>query len=575
MCLAFSHDGRFLTSCGDAHDERMFIWDVHAGTIVVWVTLNPNPTEAVLFGGFVRDIKRRDTHIYQMATCGRKGVVLWAVDVVKGEALGVPAQQMAHTVQSRLYISLAFSKDGDWLYAGSSTGDVACISLRTKNLHASVQVCGKGACAMTCLPDGELVVGGGDGTVTLLAGKGIDFEAVKRVTLDGPILTLRPSPDDAEVIVASAEGSVIRLGSQDLNFQVLSHNPGEALNFVRFPAGMSDCFLSGDRGGYMTCWDQDGWVARFKRFLWQKVAPTCADASTEVALTGWTDGRVRCYDMSRGLELWHLDYAQKEGVTSVELSKNQRFFVTSGEDGSVRIFQMKTREMAGHLQGHTARVSRALLSADNQQVVSVGRDRTMMLWDLRTQKRLTSHFVRGGGINGVCLSPSDPNVAVTISQPREMMWWDFRSPKPTRTLVMEKEQLSIAASKSIGTRPYVAVGGSDRIVRLFDMDEGRHLVSGEAHTAGVSSLDFSADDKQIVSAGLDQTLCIWNFFPSGSVGAVTGGAGQGQGVPDPQECDGGEDGGGNIPPPSDEVGEGTQEGGLMNTADLLQGSTLN
>ncbi|CAJ1432778.1 unnamed protein product, partial [Effrenium voratum] len=55
--LAFSHDDRFLISCGDIVDQRVFMYDTNSGLIIAWAQLAPKPTICVIGGGMVRDIK--------------------------------------------------------------------------------------------------------------------------------------------------------------------------------------------------------------------------------------------------------------------------------------------------------------------------------------------------------------------------------------------------------------------------------------------------------------------------------------------------------------------------------------
>ena len=55
----------------------------------------------------------------------------------------------------------------------------------------------------------------------------------------------------------------------------------------------------------------------------------------------------------------------------------------------------------------------------------------------------------------------------------------------------------------------VAVGGSDGSVRLWDVRDGRELVTLRGHIAVVDSLDFRSDGSQLVSAGSDGTVRVW------------------------------------------------------------------
>ena len=66
--LAFSHDDSLLISAGNSLDGKFFVWNTSNGHIVsslkVASQLFPDGVSAISFGGFVKDIKLRNTTNY-------------------------------------------------------------------------------------------------------------------------------------------------------------------------------------------------------------------------------------------------------------------------------------------------------------------------------------------------------------------------------------------------------------------------------------------------------------------------------------------------------------------------------
>jgi WD40 repeat protein len=50
------------------------------------------------------------------------------------------------------------------------------------------------------------------------------------------------------------------------------------------------------------------------------------------------------------------------------------------------------------------------------------------------------------------------------------------------------------------------------IVRIYDYNTGQFITQCKAHSNSIMSVKFSPDDKQLVSAGTDGLVAIWNVF---------------------------------------------------------------
>ncbi|OJA03779.1 WD40 repeat domain-containing protein, partial [Bathymodiolus thermophilus thioautotrophic gill symbiont] len=78
-------------------------------------------------------------------------------------------------------------------------------------------------------------------------------------------------------------------------------------------------------------------------------------------------------------------------VSSVAISADNRFIVSAGYDKTVRLWDRKTQQPIGPpLQGHSDWVCSVAISADNRFIVSAGNDKTVRLWDRKTQQPIGS-----------------------------------------------------------------------------------------------------------------------------------------------------------------------------------------
>lgn len=311
---------------------------------------------------------------------------------------------------------------------------------------------------------------------------------------------------------------------------------------------MSDAFATISKDNTVRVWDLNdyhvSWWARID--LPAGVEPTCLCWAIGCLFSGWTDGRIRCalhrssvlprcpparlpapavprltllrrrrchyVNSPSGTKdsLWQIDGAHANGVTAIAMSESEKFFVSGGEDGEIRLWDIKTREMVSHLKEHNSRVTGLALCSDHVHALSCSRDRCIFVWDLRQEKHVASNVQRMGGINAVALHPNNRNM-LSVGQEKKVTFWELNKPDPVRMIspAHDGEALCIAVSSN---GKVAASGGTDDMVKLWDVATGQLLAEGVGHSGHIYGLKFSPDDRQLVSVGADGNALVWNVY---------------------------------------------------------------
>lgn len=196
QALAFSTDGKLLASVGGPEDGNLIVWDMSNGCIVSSAARISPGTCCASFGGFIKDIKRRDTDHYLLCTAGSDGLVLWDLDPYSGEMFPLKLTGEARATITRAITAVAFSQDNELLYGATTSGDYVIASMKSHKIAQAVSATRMGLNAIAALDHGGVAIGCGDATVKLFAANG-DFRA--HVQLDGSVVGLSLSPDRLEV----------------------------------------------------------------------------------------------------------------------------------------------------------------------------------------------------------------------------------------------------------------------------------------------------------------------------------------------------------------------------------------
>lgn len=136
-------------------------------------------------------------------------------------------------------------------------------------------------------------------------------------------------------------------------------NHTDAVVFLTYPCGVSDKFASSSEDGTIRLWDiSQDYTVNTRCFAPNAGFPLCMTYTDEIVLSGWQDGKIRMFSTETGKLIWQIDNAHKGGVYSICLGKNLKFFCSGGNEGEVRVWEMKSREMVSHLKEHTSRITK-------------------------------------------------------------------------------------------------------------------------------------------------------------------------------------------------------------------------
>ena len=169
--------------------------------------------------------------------------------------------------------------------------------------------------------------------------------------------------------------------------------------------------------------------------------------------------------------------------------------------------------MVSHLKEHTSKITSLQLMYDDVHLVTVSRDKSMLTWDLKSDKRIASQTQRIGGINTLDVT-RDANIVLTAGQEKKINKWDLRQTQPIASIDAgpppESDEITALAVSHDGR--YFATGGTKEVIRIWDVQSMALVAEGHGHSNTISCIAWAYDNKQIISTGKDNCTMIWNVF---------------------------------------------------------------
>lgn len=447
IALCYSLDDRLLVSIGG--DHKLIVWDLSSGAIVSSSNKIPKGSKCIISGGYMRDIKRRNTQNYLFASAGDDGVCLWNLNPFEGSLELIKCQNDV----KRVVTDVSFSSNQESLFACTSSGDIVIYGMKLMRCQQVVSVdpprgvSSSSTSSLTniCILNSRLVVSATDGRLLFY-----DHYSDNNIIQLRQIIHIHPispyvnesihgvcySSDGVEVLIGTSLGNIHRCNTTTYQTMVVSEGHGcNAITGISISTKDSSKCATSCLDGYIRVWDLHDMslicmsncnTNKHNQSLnvHGKDKPNCLYFDSMI-ISGWDNpnGKIIAHSPTTGEYLWHINQGHLDGVSAICLSHNGRFIVSGGMNGEIRLWNIKTRELVCHLKEHSSRITSIVLTNNDQVAISSSRDRCLLTWDLMKEKRIFCHKQLMGGINGVIIS-HDETYYISIGQEKKLTFWD-------------------------------------------------------------------------------------------------------------------------------------------------------
>ena len=336
---------------------------------------------------------------------------------------------------------------------------------------------------MQLLANGDLLVGSGDGTIAKLDTKNLRVKNEAKIM--GACTSISLTADCTHFFAGSSRATIYWCNTDNIAPELRNTCHYERINDIAFPAGYSDLFA--------TCSVNDirVWNAKTRQELLRIEVPQLECYGVKFMndgksiLSGWNDGKVRAFLPQSGRLLYAINDAHNHGVTAISTTNDCQRIITGGMEGEVRIWRigMQTQIMECSLKEHRGRVSDIKINNTDSQAVSSSYDGSCIIWDIVSHTRIMCLF-ESTMFKQVVYHPDESQVLTTGSD-RKVCYWDCYDGQAIRMLdgsaTGELNALAITAQGE-----HFLSGGQDKILRLWDYDEGISYYKGIGHSGAIT-----------------------------------------------------------------------------------------
>lgn len=197
--------------------------------------------------------------------------------------------------------------------------------------------------------------------------------------------------------------------------------------------------------------------------------------------------------------------AHKGAVLCVAISPDGKMLASGGEDGNAILWDFESGEQLKEL----AKLPQAILSLcfhPSESQIAIGSEKEISVWSIQEAKPLYS--IDYPYWANALMWDSEGIYLAYGGYDNSVFLWNTKEQKKTMSLYGHEQEITCLSFNPEKTR--IASGSNDHTIKIWDIQEGKCLCSLNEHSMGITGISFNKEGNKLASCSLDGTIRIWN-----------------------------------------------------------------
>lgn len=217
---------------------------------------------------------------------------------------------------------------------------------------------------------------------------------------------------------------------------------------------------------------------------------------------------------------------RKQDLSKTCIGSNDNYVIAVAEDGSLRICDITTGQQIGSpLKGQIKATQLAVFSHNEKLVAAIAEDGSILLWETETGKVTANMQDNESASTEFIYLEFTHNNKLLIAASRQTLWiWDVKE-----CALLHKIAISGTNGFALDRDSrWIALANMGCSIEIYDLKSASLVKTiSKAHSESLTSIDFSPNGENVVTAAFDGKIKVWNWMQekalfSRNVGIVYG-----------------------------------------------------